>query len=313
VSFQSPLLLIGLVLVPLAVVLYARRERGAASDRDAFAPRHLFASVAPRRAGWRRHAPAALYALALAGLVLAVARPQATVAEPVEQASVMVVTDRSGSMLAEDVAPSRLVAARRAADSFLDAVPDDLRVGAIAFNTAPSILSQPTHDHAAVRRALAGVEAAGGTATGDALDSALKLIRSSQRGERQAPAAIVLLSDGKSVRGRDPVAVAEEARKARIPVYTVALGTAQGTIETRSGTEPVPPDPETLARIAEISGGESFAVADASRLERIYENLGSQVATEEREREVTGMFAGGALALIALGAIASLRWFGRFV
>jgi Ca-activated chloride channel family protein len=313
VSFQSPLLLLGLVLVPLAIALYVRRERWASGARDAFAPRHLFASAVPQRAGWRRHLPPAVYALALAGLVVALARPQATIAVPVEQASVVVVTDRSGSMLAEDVEPTRLVAARRAAAAFLDAVPDDVRVGAVAFNHAATVLSQPTRDHDAVRRALATVEAGGSTATGDALDAALRLIRAAERGERRPPAAVVLLSDGKSVRGRDPLEVAQAAREAGVPVYTVALGTAQGTIETRSGREPVPPDPATLRQIAERSGGEAFATADAARLERVYERLGSQVATERQEREVTGMVAGGALVLVAGAALASLRWFGRFV
>ena len=147
----------------------------------------------------------------------------------------MITTDRSGSMLAKDVAPSRLVAARRAAGTFLDEVPDDVRVGAVAFNHKPTVLQTPTRDHAAVREALAGVKAAGSTATGDALAAALRTIRASRnpQAKKQPPAAIVLLSDGKSVRGRDALAVAEEARKAKIPVYTVALGTATGTIESK--------------------------------------------------------------------------------
>jgi Ca-activated chloride channel family protein len=251
------------------------------------------------------------YGAALGALVVALARPQVSVAVPVEQATVIVVTDRSGSMLAQDVRPSRLVAARRAASTFLDEVPRELRVGAVAFNHTAQVLQSPTRDHAAVREALAGVRAAGSTATGDALATALGLVeRSRASAGRRTPAAIVLLSDGESVRGRDPLAVAEEARRAGVPVYTVA---AAGTIPSRDGEVPVPPDPETLARVAERSGGRSFSVADAERLQQVYERLGSQVATERREQDVSGMVAGGALLVLVGAAGASLRWFGRFL
>ena len=101
------------------------------------------------------------------------------------------------------------------------------------------MLQSPTRDHDAVREALQSVKAAGSTATGDAIKAAL------QRLPGKAPAAIVLLSDGKSVRGSDPVEAAQAAKARKIPIYTVALGTAQGTI---NGGEPVPPDPQTLAR-----------------------------------------------------------------
>ena len=175
-SFATPVLLAGLALVPLLLVLYVRAERRRGRTTAAFAAPQLMDAVAPRRPRWRRHVPIAILGLAVAGLIVALARPQVTVAVPVEQATVVIATDRSGSMLAKDVAPSRLVAARRAADTFLDAVPDDVRVGAVAFNHKPTVLQTPTRDHAAVREALASVQAAGSTATGDALAAALRTI-----------------------------------------------------------------------------------------------------------------------------------------
>jgi len=316
VSFADPVLLLGLLVVPLLVVAYVAHERRAARRRAAFVEPALLAAVAPRRPRWRRHLPVALQLLALAGVVIALAKPQVTRAVPVEEATIVVVTDRSGSMLATDVAPSRLVAARRAAQAFADAVPDTLRLGAIAFNHQPSVLASPTRDHATVRTALGTVTAAGSTATGDALAAALALVRSTPSKDRTkpAPAAIVLLSDGKSVRGRDALAVADEARAAKVPVYTVALGTATGTITGADGVKrDVPPDATTLRQIAERTGGEAFAIDDAEQLERVYERLGSQLATVDRKEEVSSLAAGGALLLLLLGATASIRWFGRIV
>ena len=297
-SFASPLFLIGLALIPIVLVLYVRGER----RPQAFAPARLLPSVAPRRAGWRRHAAIAGYGTALAVLLVALAKPQATVAVPTEQAQVMIVTDRSGSMTATDVAPNRLAAAKQAANTFLEAIPDRVKVGAVAFNQRAEVLQSPTRDHDAVREALSTVKAAGSTATGDAITAALRNL------DGKAPAAIVLLSDGKSVRGSDPLEAAQAAKERKIPIYTVALGTAQGTI---NGDEPVPPDPETLSRIAELTGGKAFTAADVDSLDQVYERLGSQVATEKQKREVTNLFAGGGLALMVLSALSSIGMFGR--
>jgi Ca-activated chloride channel family protein len=316
-SFAAPLLLLGLLALPALVGAYVRAERRARLGRAAFAAPAVIASVAPQRPGWRRHAPLVFYAAALAALVVALARPQRTVAVPVEQATVVLATDRSGSMAARDVSPSRLVAARRAAKRFLDEVPGEVRVGAVAFNHGARTLRSPTRDRDAIVRALAALRPSGGTATGDALEVALRIARTPARtGAQPPPAAIVLLSDGKSVRGSDPVAVAEEARRANVPVYTVALGTASGTIEVPSSrggttTRRVPPDPQTLRRIAQRSGGQAFSAEDAKGLDAVFERLGSQVARERRPRQMTAAVAGGALGLLAIGAALSLRWFGR--
>jgi Ca-activated chloride channel homolog len=297
-SFANPSFLVGLALIPLAVFLYVRTER----RPQPFAPAKLMPSVAPKRAGWRRHAAVAGYGVALAALLVALAKPQTTIAVPTEQARVMIVTDRSGSMLADDVAPNRLTAAKKAAATFLDAVPDRLRVGAVAFNQNAEVLQSPTRDRDAVREALKSIKAAGSTATGDAISAALASLKG------KAPAAIVLLSDGKSVRGSDPLQAAQEAKQRKIPIYTVALGTAQGTI---NDGEPVPPDPQTLAKIASATGGRAYTAGDVNSLDQVYKRLGSQVATEKRKLEVTNLFAGGALALMVLSSLSSIRWFGR--
>jgi Ca-activated chloride channel family protein len=318
-TFRDPLFLAALIALPVLAFLYARSERRG-RGRAAFAPPALMASVLPRRPGWRRHAPVGVYGIAIAALLVALARPHVKVRVPIEQATVVLVTDRSGSMTATDVPPTRLDAARRAANTFIDTVPDKIRVGAVAFNHTAQVLASPTVDHALVRAKINDVRAAGSTATGDAINAALALIRGSRKPgtTNPPPSAIVLLSDGKSVRGTDPLQAADAAKKAKVPIYTVALGTAGGTITSKraDGTTrqvPVPPDPQTLSQVAQRSGGQSFEVADAERLQQVYERLGSQVATERRSREVTSLFAGAALALMAIAAGASLRWFGRVI
>jgi Ca-activated chloride channel family protein len=312
VSFQAPAFLLALLLVPLAALAYGAAQRRRRAAADAFASPAVRASALPRTPGWRRHAPIALYGLALAALAIALARPEATIAVPSEQATIVLATDHSGSMQATDVAPSRLAAVKTAAERFLENVPDRVKVGGVAFDHRAAVLEAPSTDRAPLRAAIRGLEPSGGTATGEALAASLDLVR--RGGTDRPPAAIVLISDGESTHGREPLPVAREAAELGIPIYTVALGTADGTVVGSDGvSRPVPPDPETLQAIAEASGGRSYEVADADRLATVYERLGSQVATEREPREVTAAFAGGALALVAGGALLSLHWFRRLV
>jgi Ca-activated chloride channel family protein len=312
VSFQAPAFLLALLLVPLAALAYGIAQRRRRAAAHAFASPAVRASALPRTPGWRRHAPMTFYGLALAALAIALARPEATVAVPAEQASIVLAIDRSGSMRATDVEPTRLEAMQSAAGRFLDRVPRRVRVGAVAFNSKTDVLEAPATDRAPVRAAIDALTAGGGTASGDAIAASLELI--GRGGDERPPAAIVLISDGESTAGRDPLDAAREAAELGVPVYTVALGTAGATIVDANGrTRPAPPDPETLRAVAEASGGQSFAVEDADALTEVYERLGSQVATEREPREVTAAFAGGALALVAGGALLSLRWFRRLV
>jgi Ca-activated chloride channel family protein len=316
VSFAQPAWLLALVLIPIAVLLYLTEEDRRRAQVTAFTSRRTAASVLRSSPGWRRHVPAAFYALALALLALALAKPQATIAVDSERAAVVLVTDRSGSMEATDVAPDRLRAAKRSAEQLLDRVPKRLRVGAIMFNQRAEVLEPLTTDRFAVRDAVNRITPAGGTATGDALQAALRLVRPGNRGN--APAAIVLLSDGASVKGADPLVVARTARRLKVPVHTISLGTAQGTIRVKrsdgAGYEvrKVPPDTATMRQIARVTGGQTFAATDADKLETAFKALGSQVGRKNEKREITAGFAGGALVLVLLGGLLALRWSGRF-
>jgi Ca-activated chloride channel homolog len=322
VSFAAPLVLLALAAVPLLGLLYVRGERNRRAAAASFASPVLQPSVAPRRPGWRRHAPFLVVALAIAALIVAAARPERTVAVPVERASIMLATDVSGSMTATDVKPNRLAAAKRAGFQFLSTVPRQVNVGVMAFNQIPSVLQSPTQDREAVSAAISRMTVHGGTATGEAINTATTILNKPVApGQKRAPAAIVLLSDGASTSGRDPVAAAQAAAKAKIPIYTVALGTPQGTIQVKRPqrlgggvtTQRVPPDPRSLEQIARASGGQSFTAASASGLKAVYERLGSQLGKKNEKRQVTSAVAGGGLLLLAGAAALSLGFFGRIV
>jgi Ca-activated chloride channel family protein len=317
VSFREPIFLIALVLVPLAVALYLREQRRRRRAGLAFASAATMPSVAPLRPRWRRHVPMIVYAAAVAALAIALARPETTVAVPDERATVILALDQSGSMAATDVSPSRLQAVKSAANEFIDGVPDELRVGAVAFNHRVRRIAAPSRERDGTRALVSGMRPSGGTATGEALEASLRLVRrEAERAGRRRAAAIVLLSDGESTHGRDPIPVAREARRLRVPIYTVALGTDAGTIEvrTRSGTtvqRSVPPDPDTMREISRLSRARTFDAKDADQLSSVYAELGSRVGTRKEQRELTAAFAGVAALLMAGGGLMSLRWFGR--
>jgi Ca-activated chloride channel homolog len=321
VSFAAPLVLVLLLAIPVLVVLYGAHQRDRRRAAAAFAAPVMTPSVAPNRPRWRMHAPMLAFLLALAILILAAARPQKTVAVPVERASIMLITDVSGSMQATDVRPTRLVAARTAAKRFVAKVPKTVNVGVMALSSKPRVLASPTRDRVAIDQALDQLTARGGTGTGEAITAATNILkRQPGVNGKRPPSAIVLLSDGAATGTIDPVSAAQAARKLHIPIYTVALGTQEGTITVprpggQGGTETrrVPPDPQSLAEVAKASGGKTYTAADASKLSDVYKSLGSLLGTKNEKRQVTAGFAGGALVLLLLGAAMSLRWFGRLI
>ncbi len=306
-SFQAPLFLAGLAVIPiaLAALWFARRRPARYVVR--FPAAGTLAAVMPKSSKLRRNIPPALLMTALAAMAIALARPEATIAVPVEKASVMLVTDTSGSMNATDVSPTRLAAAQAAAESFVDKVPEQLQVGLVAFADGPHTVLSPTQDRAQIKSTIAALTADGGTATGDALDSALTALAD------QKPAAIVLLSDGASKTGQDPAAIAEKARAAKIPIYTVALGTPDGTVDAGGQLLSVPPDPEALKQVADISGGRAFTAEDSDSLDEVYKTLGSRIGTRKEKKEVSAGFAAIGLLMLGGAAFTTLRWRGRIV
>jgi len=342
-TFATPLALLALPLVPLTILalVMARRRRIRYAIR--YPALDVLAGVVEReRRG--RWIPAALLVLALTALLLGAARPMARVPVPRDEATVMLVIDVSGSMNADDVDPTRMEAAQRAATRFLDRLPERFQVGLVTFSSEAETLVPPTTDREAVRTALATLNANGGTAMGDGLARALDVIEAARQeavggpgptttvdpnaqgttptpttpdppAEQRAvpPAVTLLLSDGANSAGGDPFVQADRARQLRVPVYTIALGTANGVLRQPNafgGTriQPVPPDPDSLARIAETSNGRFFQAPTSENLTAVYDSLGSRIGFRLEEREVTVAFTvAGLLLLAAAGALRARR------
>lgn len=317
-TFEWPLALLALLVVPALVVLYVRRERRRIDFAGRFANPALLPNLVARPVGRRRHVPLALLLLALSTMLVGVARPRATVAVPREEATIVVAIDVSTSMTSKDVAPTRLVAARRAARAFVADVPEKFRVGLVSFAGRAIPVVPPTVDRTAFENGLAVLRPAEGTALGDAIRLSVDLARrSGQSSDRPPPAAVVVVSDGAQTVGRvQAAAAARRARALRTPVYTVVLGTPNGTIErTLLGgykeITRVPANPQALETVARVSGGTFFTAADSDDLKRVYEELGSQLGTRDEEREITDYFSAGAAMFLLAGAVLSTAWFRR--
>jgi Ca-activated chloride channel homolog len=325
-SFQWPIGLVALVLVPLAAAGYVALERRRGDAVARFANPALYPNLVGRGPGWRRHIPVGLLLAALAALLVGFARPQASVSAPLEKATIVLAMDVSRSMAATDVKPTRLAAAKAAARAFLEQVPKQYAVGMVAFETKATVASPATTDRALTRQGIDGLRPGEGTAIGDAIIRGLDVARAAgatgvpeSLGDAtiRAPSAILLLSDGAQTQGA--VTALDAARRARaehVPVYTVALGTPEGVVErTLPGgfTERirVPPDPETLRQVAGTTGAEFFAVPDQKRLKQVYEDLGSRLAHKKQDRELTVALAAVGGVLAAAGALLSTLWFQR--
>jgi Ca-activated chloride channel homolog len=333
-SFLWPLGLLALLVVPLAAAAYWYVDRRPSRYALAFPNIEVLAAVSESEGKWRRRIPPALFLLALVAAGIALARPQLDVMVEREQATVVLAVDSSGSMLAEDVAPSRLSAAKAAMRTFLDDLPDKFRVGMVSFAEEAQVVAPVTSNRQPVREAIDFLFPMRGTAIGDAVARAAELAQeatgeqaetqisgfdlaqSDSDSETKSPAAVLLLSDGFQTAGLlPPLDGAARAKELGIPVYTIALGTADGVIDLSFGGEarriPVPPDRETLRLIAQETGGKYYNAPSAEALQSAYADLDSLLSREPGKDEATYAFVLAA-GLLGLGAaVMSALWFSR--
>ncbi len=352
-TFASPFALILLFVAPLLLVAYLlllrRRRRFAVS----FASLSLIREAMPGRSMWRRRIPFALFLLSLVSLAVAAARPQAVVAVPISRTSIILAMDVSRSMCATDVAPNRLTVSQEVARAFIADQPADTRIGIVAFSGLAQLVVPPTHDRKALVAAVDGFTAGRGTAIGSALLRSLDAISeinpnvtrsgvdlSASRApgatpdKKFEPDIVVLLTDGATTQGVDPIIAANQAADRNVRVYTIGFGTAQGgqitCTRAQMGSDVftggfgggggggfgadgqrrpgLVRDEQTLKKVADITGGSYHRAEDADQLVKVFRNLPTQIALQEQEVEVSAGFAGLGAALAVLAVGLSLAW-----
>jgi Ca-activated chloride channel family protein len=317
-NFLSPgrLALLFVVLALAGLYVWVQRRRRHAAIR--FSNVALLAEIAPPKAGWRRHVPAGAVALAMAALVVAIAEPVHSVRVPKEAATVMMVIDVSASMDATDVTPSRLEAATAAAKTFVADLPPQVRVGLVSFDRIARVIASPTVDHQSVLDGIDRLILGTGTATGDAIYTALDALAAANdtagaAATSQGGSAMVLLSDGVPTVGRPVLGAAQDAARRGVPISTIAFGTADGTVTVQGRLVSVPADPDTMASVAEITSGKFFKAVSAKELRSVYKDIGTRVGYETEQRDASGpVLTFAVFALLAACGLA-LLWNGRLV
>ncbi|MQM26127.1 VWA domain-containing protein [Glycomyces albidus] len=304
-----------LALVPVAILagvyVWAQFARKRIAVR--FANASLLAKLVPRVPGWRRHLPAGLLVMALAVLVGGMTRPAVDVEEPQERATIILAMDVSLSMMAEDVPPNRIDAAKAAAADFVSELPEEYNVGLVSFAGYASVVVPPTKNRAEVATAINGLTLAEATATGDAVFASLQAVQQVMPDEsgQLAPARILLMSDGYRTAGRTVEEAAEAAAAAEIPVSTVAFGTDEGVIELDEELVSVPVDRDALSFLAEETGGDYYEAVTAEQLRSVYEDMGSSLGYRTIAEDVSQWFIGTAMILLFAAAGLSLAWTSR--
>jgi Ca-activated chloride channel homolog len=317
-SFTWPLALIALAAVPVLVALYLDRDRRRVASQAEFGNPDLLPNVVDREPGRLRYLPPLIMLVALVFLIVGVARPHATVSVPREEATIVLAMDVSRSMKANDVEPTRLDAARTAAKTFLDEVPEKFRVGVVSFASRAVVVLPPTADRSLADVALDSLRPGEGTALGDAVALSARIGQRQRTSDGKVPpTAVLLISDGANQGGRaSPAAASRIARSLGVPVYTVLVGTPDGIVERElpGGFRElirVPPSPDTLSGVAQATGGQFFTATNDTRLRQVYERLGSQLGSRTESREITDFFAGGSAVLLVIGGALSALWFRR--
>jgi Ca-activated chloride channel family protein len=327
-SFKSPWLLLFLLVIPAAVVGYVWLERQRADKAANWSTPALLPNMVKGSPGARRYIPVIIFGVAFVLLLLGFARPQAKFSEAKDGATVVLMVDTSGSMGANDVKPTRLLAADAAVTNFVNKLPSRYRAALLTFSSGIAVKVPPTYDRKTLIKGLPAKAELDGTALGDALYQAVRVAKKavgpSKPGQPHPPATILLVSDGGSNAGRvKPAQAAALAKKAGIPVSTVAIGSPAGVVhqnvplgqgkKTFPLVQQVPVDPKVLRQVAALSGGHAYAATTASGVDNVYKDLGSRLVYSKQYREITAGVTLAAFVLIIAGAALSAWWFRRLV
>jgi Ca-activated chloride channel family protein len=309
--------------VPAAAAGYVWFQRRRVAESASFVAPALLPNVVDRVPGWRRHLPVAIFLLAVAAFLLGFARPHATLSVRSEEATVVLAIDTSHSMAAPDVPPTRLAAAQASARRFLADLPAKYRVAVVAFSSRAQLVAGATQNRQYVSAAISALRVGQGTALGDGIATAVRVAIAAPgggkrpKGQTPPPAAILVISDGAQDGGRVRLGDAiNQARRAKVPVFTAVLGTPTGVVQVPHvggfvERIQVPPNPTALRTVAAQTGGTFFAAPTQSDLKPVYADLKSRLGTTRKDEEITVAFAAaGALFLLVGGGLSAL-WFRR--
>jgi Ca-activated chloride channel family protein len=348
-TFLWPEGLVGLALVPMMVAIYVLILRQRKKSALAYSNFALVKTALGKGAGFRRHVPPLLLLTAFIVMLLALARPAAVVTLPSQHETVILAIDVSGSMRADDVKPTRLAAAQAAARAFLKDMPGSTRIGIVAFAGSAALVQPPTRNREEVLNAIEQLQLQHATAVGSGILASLKALFPDQDFEVKSPqmragmgsaaaggsrplgmpakpeqkpvppgsyksAVVILLTDGQTTTGPDPVDAARLAAERGVRVFTVGVGTPDGQILTGEGWSiRVRLDEDALKVIADMTRAEYFFAGNAPDLKKIYEGLNSKLVMERKHTEITALFTGIAASLTFLAAALSLLWFNRIL
>ncbi|MCU1502439.1 MAG: von Willebrand factor type [Ilumatobacteraceae bacterium] len=328
-SFVWPGMLVLLVVVPAAVAGYVALVRRRAARTAELAARGFVPNAAARRLPRARHIPAVLFLVALVALVGAFARPLVRVGLPHREGTVILAFDVSNSMLATDLEPTRMDAAKAAAKVFVEQQPSSIKIGIVAFSNGALITQQPTNVRADTVAAIDRLTPAGATSLGEGIFTSLSAIAGKPLTlpENASPndvadvdigyygsAAIVLLSDGENTSGPDAVAVAQLASTAGVHIYPIGIGSTEGTVLQIDGFSVATAlDEQEMTDIATATDGTYYHAQDSATLAQIYRHIQLRSVTDRKETEVTALFAGVGTLLLVVGGVMSMAWFGRLV
>ena len=307
----QPVFLLGLLAIPLLIAGYVLAQLRRRKYTMRFTNLALLGSVVRRAPGLRRHVPPAMFLLGAAALVSGLAVPVLNLEIARNSADVVLVIDVSGSMQATDVTPTRLDAAKSAASTLIDQLPGADRIALISFDTRTTVSQGLTTNRDAVKAALSSLVPGSGTALGDALTVALNQLNPAARtasGARERPAMIVVLTDGASNQGSDPLVVAQQIAAAKVPVQTIGIGQRDSSAIV-DGKPVGGVDEATLTAIAAATGGKYYYAQAAGELSNIYSTLAAQFGWQFQQVNLMVPLLIGGISLVVLGAAVSLVWF----
>ncbi len=318
-DFLAPGRLWLLLVLPLFVVAYVLVQRLRRRNTIRFTQVDVLSEIAPSRPGWRRHAVAGLQLAALAVAIVASAQPvKRTVDRPTSEGRIMMLFDVSLSIEAEDVDPNRFEAAKDAASVFVEEVDPEVEIGLISFSGTVATEVGLTTSRSKVQNGIDGLQLDLGTAIGDALSSAVRTLSkadSGQDNDDSAPGVIVVLTDGETTIGQPTADGADDAAKAKIPVFTIAFGTPDGTIinPENGQTETVPVKLDELEEVADVTNGKAYAAPTPGDLRNAYEDIRERLGVtigepEEIIVELTWRYALAAAFVFAAAWLLGLWW-----